>query len=174
MLKIVVTGPESTGKTTLASQLAKQFKTICVPEYARTYIDGLNRKYRESDLLEIAKGQVFIEDEMAAKSAGLLFLDTSLEVIKIWAEFRFGKCHPWILEQLQKRRNDLYLLCAPDLPWAFDPQRENPDDREELFRLYQKVLTEMPVPFQEISGAGEVRLAQAIFTIIKIHPTTNP
>lgn len=174
MLKIVATGPESTGKTTLASQLAKHFHTIWVPEFARTYIDGLKRPYREADLLEIAKGQVALEDEMTVKAGSLLFLDTSLEVIKIWAEFRFGRCHPWILEQLGKSRHDLYLLCVPDLPWAFDPQRENPEDREELFRLYLKVLTEMQLPFQEISGAGEVRLAQAIYTITKILPTTNP
>jgi NadR type nicotinamide-nucleotide adenylyltransferase len=174
MLKIVVTGPESSGKTTLARQLASHFRTIWVPEFARTYIDGLGRPYREADLLEIAEGQIALEDEMAAKADSLLFFDTSLEVIKIWAEFRYGRCHPRVLEQLEKRRHDLYLLCAPDLPWAFDPQRENPDDRHLLFRLYQGVLTGLQVNFQEISGTGETRMARAISAVSEVLPATKP
>ncbi|MFQ5445609.1 MAG: AAA family ATPase [Saprospiraceae bacterium] len=165
MQKIVITGPESTGKTTLARQLARQFGTCWVPEFARIYIGRLHRPYREDDLLEIAKGQVALEDEMAAETDELLFLDTSLEVIKIWAEFKFGKCHPWILEQLEKRRHDFYMLCAPDLPWAFDPQRENPDDRHLLFRLYQDVLISLRVNFCKITGTGEMRKARAIVVL---------
>lgn len=171
MQKIVVTGPESTGKTTLARQLAKHFRTLWVPEFARTYIDGLNRPYQEADLLEIAKGQVASEIKMASKASDLLFIDTSLEVIKIWAEFRFGRCHPQILEELKERRHDFYLLCTPDLPWEFDPQRENPGDRHVLLKLYQNALTDLQVNFQEISGAGETRMAQAISAVNQVLPT---
>jgi NadR type nicotinamide-nucleotide adenylyltransferase len=158
-LKITITGPESSGKTTLARQLAQTFDTRWVPEYAREYIDQLERPYRESDLLEIARGQVAREDEYAQKNQALLFCDTSLEVIKIWSEFRFQRCHPWILEQLQKRQPDLYLLCAPDLPWEYDPQRENPDDRDALFDIYREELAGQHVV--EIWGEGEERIQLA-------------
>ena len=157
--KITITGPESSGKTTLARQLAEAFDTLWVPEYAREYIDQLNRPYWESDLLEIARGQVAREDEYAAKKQDLLFCDTSLEVIKIWSEFRYQRCHPWILEQLEKRQPDLYLLCVPDLPWEYDPQRENPDDRNALFEIYQKELVGKHVV--EIRGEGEERIQLA-------------
>jgi len=158
--KITITGPESSGKTTLARQLAKAFDTLWAPEYAREYIDQLDRPYREADLLEIARRQVAREDEFAEKSGELLFCDTSLEVIKIWSEYRYGRCHPWILEQLEKRQPDLYLLCAPDLPWEYDPQRENPDDRDALFDIYRKELVGKKLI--EIRGDSEDRTQKAI------------
>lgn len=159
-MTITITGPESSGKTTLTRKLANVFARLWVPEYAREYIDQLGRPYRESDLLAIARGQVAREDEYAQKTNGLLFCDTSLEVIKIWSEFRFQRCHPWILEQLEKRQPDLYLLCAPDLPWEYDPQRENPDDRDALFDIYQKALVGKRAV--EIRGLGENRTQSAI------------
>jgi NadR type nicotinamide-nucleotide adenylyltransferase len=165
-LKITITGPESSGKTTLARQLAEAFDTLWVPEYARDYIDQLDRPYRESDLLEIAEGQVAREDEYAEKNQTLLFCDTSLEVIKIWGEFRFQRCHPWILEQLVIRQPDLYLLCTPDLPWGYDPQRENPDDRDILFEIYQKELAGRRVV--KIWGKGEERTQHAIKAVQRL------
>jgi NadR type nicotinamide-nucleotide adenylyltransferase len=161
--KITITGPESSGKTTLARQLAEAFDTHWVPEYARAYLGLLDRPYRESDLLEIARGQIAREDEFAEKSGELLFCDTSLEVIKIWSDYRYGRCHPWILKQLEKRQPDLYLLCAPDLPWEYDPQRENPNDRDALFDIYRKELTGKKV--REIRGEGEDRTQKAIETV---------
>jgi nicotinamide riboside kinase len=90
----------------------------------------------------------------------LLFCDSSLEVIELWSEVRFQRCHPWILEQLEKRQPDLYLLCTPDLPWEYDPQRENPDDREALFEIYRKELSGKKG--MEIRGEGEDRTQKAI------------
>jgi NadR type nicotinamide-nucleotide adenylyltransferase len=165
MLKIVLTGPESTGKTTLAQQLARHFGTIWVPEFARSYLDDLHRPYEQHDLLEIAKGQVELEESFSKKANGLLFLDTSLEVIKVWSEVRYGRCHPWILEQCQQRRHDLYLLCQPDVPWAFDPQRENPGDREFLFEIYRKELTALNAEFVELAGVNRHRFQNAVNTI---------
>ena len=162
MKKIVLTGPESSGKTTLAAQLAEAFGTVWVPEFARQYLDGLGRPYSAADLLEIARGQVALEDEMAAQANGLLFLDTSLEVLKIWSVIRFGQCADWTLEQLQLRLPDHYLLCLPDLPWVADPQRENPDNRDELLGIYRRELTSLGVPFSEVSGNGELRFENAM------------
>jgi len=162
MLTIVLTGPESTGKTTLATRLAGHFNTIWAPEFARGYLDSLGRPYGQNDLLEIARGQVAQEDVFIKKANGLLFLDTSLEVIKIWSEFRFGHCHPWILEQLAHRRHGLYLLCRPDLPWHPDPQRENPGDREVLFEIYRQELKAIGAEFLELNGLGEDRFKNAV------------
>lgn len=159
--KIVITGPESSGKTTLAEQLAEVFGTVWVPEFARQYLNDLGRPYVAADLLEIARGQVKLEDEMAAQANGLLFLDTSLEVIKIWSEVRFGKCEPWILKQLQARLPDHYLLCLPDLPWVPDPQRENPDNRDVLLGIYRRELNSLGVKFTKVSGVGSQRFQNA-------------
>ena len=138
LLKIVLTGPESSGKTTLAKALAAHYQTVWVPEYARNYLEPLGLDYQEEDLLHIAKGQLDLEEQFANQSKGLLFCDTGLIVLKIWSEYRFGRCHPWILEQLQHRHYDLYLLCSPDIPWHYDPLRQNALDRELLFELYPK------------------------------------
>ncbi|MEO1258293.1 MAG: ATP-binding protein [Bacteroidota bacterium] len=159
---IVITGPESTGKSTLAAQLADHFNTQWVPEYARTYIDQLDRPYCESDLLTIAKGQFDTERQMVLQAERPVFLDTSLEVIKIWSEKKYGRCHPWITEKLKTNPHDLYLLCQPDIPWQFDPQREHPNERKELFNLYRQELTEQNTNFVLISGLKEKRLSKAL------------
>ena len=161
MIKIVLTGPESTGKTTLGESLAAYFKTRCVPEFSRIYLETLDRPYAQHDLLEIARGQVSLEIEYEKKAGDLLFLDTSLEVIKIWSLFRYGQCHPWIEEQLSRRRHDLYLLCTPDIPWAPDPLRENPKDRNLLFDIYRRELQKMGRDFLILYGLGATRLEQA-------------
>ena len=165
MLKIVLTGPESTGKTTLAKHLAGHYRTAWAPEFARSYLNGLGRPYERADLLKIAEGQLALEDEIAATANDLLFLDTSLEVIKIWSEFRYGNCDPWILEKLKTRPSDLYLLCKPDLPWELDPQRENPKDREALYDIYRQELMALNVPFSEIQGFDEYRFYQCVSAI---------
>lgn len=161
MIKIVLTGPESTGKTTLGGSLAAYFNTLCVPEFSRIYLETLDQPYAQHDLLEIARGQVSLEIEYEKKAGDLLFLDTSLEVIKIWSLFRFGHCHPWIEEQLARRQHDLYLLCTPDIPWAPDPLRENPNDRNLLFDIYRRELLRMGRDFLILYGLGATRLEQA-------------
>ncbi|MBI1227448.1 MAG: AAA family ATPase [Bacteroidetes bacterium] len=168
--KIVLTGPESSGKTTLAIQLAEAFETQWVPEFARQYLNHLDRPYVAADLLEIARGQVALEDEMTWQADDLLFLDTSLEVLKIWSEVRFGGCDPWILEQLQLRSHDHYLLCLPDLPWVPDTQRENPDNRDMLLGIYRRELTSLGAGFTEINGNGTQRFQNAqnaVFAFLK-------
>jgi len=162
MYKIVLTGPESTGKTTLAQQLADYYQTNWVEEYARTYIDGLNRAYEEADLLEMAKGQLQMEEKGLLTAQDFLFIDTDLITFKIWAKYRYGRCDAWILEQIEERFYDLYILCATDVLWEDDPQRENPDNREALFGLYVKELELYEKRFLVVKGGEKSRLAAVI------------
>ena len=156
--KIVVTGPESTGKTTLAKQLAKALHTLWVPEYARQYIDNLDSPYQENDLLEIAKGQLKSEQEYSEKGHEYLICDTDLITLKIWSEFKYGRCHDFILEAIKHRKYDLYFLAGTDIPWEEDSQRENPEDRQELYNLYKKELTSYGKSFFELKGTEQERL----------------
>ena len=165
MLKIVITGPESTGKSTLSKQLANHFKVAMVEEYARTYLQNLTKNYIQQDLTEIAKGQIAIEDKALEIDSKFIFYDTSLEVIKIWSEFKYKSCDSFITKSLQQRQPDLYLLMKPDVPWEPDPLRENPTNRQELFGLYKNELVTSKVPFYEISGNGKERLTKAIEVI---------
>ena len=160
--KIAIVGPESTGKTTLTGQLAAHYGTNWVPEYAREYLDSLKRDYRREDLRKIAEGQLHREDEKLRSANRYLFYDTNLVVLKIWQEHKYGESDPWIDDQLRKRHYDLYLLSACDVPWEYDPQRENPHDRTVLFEKYQHVLEQMNVPYHVLEGGEEQRFNKAI------------
>lgn len=157
--KVVIIGPESTGKSTLAENLAGYFGCLWVPEFAREYLENLGRPYEYDDLTEIAKGQVGLEDEFGLKSKDLLVCDTDLNVIKVWSNHKYGRVHPWIEDQIKTRKYDLYLLTDIDIPWKDDPQREHPDPtmRKYFFDLYQKILLESGVPFAFVSGNQEER-----------------
>ena len=161
-VKIAITGPESTGKSMLTEQLATHYDTLWVPEYAREYIDKLDREYNQNDVLEIAKGQIRSEQEIYKKTTTALFCDTELIVTKIWSEVKYKNCNPWILQAINEHKYDLYLLCDIDLPWIEDPQRENPNQREYLFELYIKELTTRGFKYSIVSGMGEQRFENAI------------
>lgn len=167
MIKTAITGPESTGKSLLAEQLAECFNTVFVQEYAREYIGGLNRPYVYNDILEIAKGQLKRETALYNKANKIIFCDTEFLVTKIWSENAFEKCDEWIIQTVNNHRYDLYLLMNIDMPWEFDPLREHPDKREYFFNLYKKELTERAFPFEIISGIDENRLQNAVDVIKK-------
>lgn len=163
--KIVVTGPESTGKSTLCKQLAAAYKTEWVPEYARQFLLEINRPYTYEDLLIIAKGQSAEEDRISASvECPIMFIDTDMYVMKVWCEFVFGKCHHFILDEIVKRKYDAYFLCKTDLPWVADELREYPDleSRERLYHIYKDLLINQAVPWIEISGTYTERLEKAI------------
>jgi NadR type nicotinamide-nucleotide adenylyltransferase len=162
ILKIAITGPESTGKSRLAMELAEYYKTVYVPEFAREYIDCLDRPYTQDDILKIAKGQISEEERWIKQADRMLFCDTELIVTKIWSEVKYGFCDPWILKKIEENKYDLFLLCDIDLPWEADPQREHPHMREKLFTLYYDELKGRGVPFKVVSGAGRERLMNAI------------
>lgn len=159
--KIIITGPESTGKTTLAFRLAREFDGLFVPEYARTYLEKLERKYEQSDLLAIAHQQHDLE-QMGMNLPQPVFCDTDILTIKIWSEEVFGSVDPKILELWENQTATIYLLCAPDVPWEYDPMRENPYDRDRLFNIYQDHLENKSENFSVIRGGFELRTKAAI------------
>lgn len=166
--KIVILGPESTGKSTLCELLAQHYECTWCPEFAREYLLTHGMNYSYGDLLTIARGQVAMEEEFIQSAIhnqqSTLFIDTDMYVMKVWCEFVFGKCHKWITDQIAKRRYDLYLLCDVDLPWVKDELREYPDieTRQELYSIYMQTLKNQPVPWVAISGDYEQRLQKAI------------
>jgi NadR type nicotinamide-nucleotide adenylyltransferase len=165
ILKIAITGPESTGKSMLAEQLAKHFNTVWVPEHAREYISKLKRKYEQEDILHIAKGQLEREDQALLHAKDFLFCDTEFLVTKIWSEHAFGNCDPWIQKKFTTHIYDLYLLMDVDLPWEYDPQREHPHLRSFFLNWYKNELTKHKLPFRIISDSGEKRTLNAINSI---------
>lgn len=166
--KVAVIGPESTGKSELSEFLAKQFNTVWVPEYARAYLDNLTRPYQASDLIEIARGQIALEETLIAKANRVLICDTDLYVIKVWSMFKYGFCDLKIMDWIALRKYDLYLLTYVDLPWEPDPYREHPDKRDALYKLYLKEMKNQQVPFVEIKGDRAHRTGVALRSIKKL------
>src|SRR5664279_5539776 len=178
--KFVVIGPESTGKSTLCSQLAEYYRTIWVPEYAREYLEKNGTEYSYDDLLTIAKGQINLEESFdklrmtnsllpITHYSSLHFIDTDMYVMKVWCEFVFNKCHNWILNRIGERRYDGYLLCNTDLPWVKDNLREYPDveTRNKLYHFYKDILINQKIPWTDISGSYEERFEKAKHFISK-------
>ncbi|MBN3581399.1 ATP-binding protein [Algoriphagus aestuarii] len=174
--RILILGPESTGKSTLASDLSTHYNEPWVPEYAREFLDQLGRNYDYEDLLEIARGQVGIEDQLALEAEKFLFCDTDLRVIHIWSEHRFGKTDPWVLDQIQKRAYSLILLTDTDMPWEPDPLREYPEleMRQYFFEKYLTLAKVSGFPYEVVSGNESSRLKQAINHINKYLNNSNP
>lgn len=158
--RILFTGPESTGKSTLAKALAKQYSTVWTPEYARHYLHHFGADYQKEDLLAIAGGQCQLEDAMLPFARDFLFCDTGMLVMKVWSEYRYGRCHPWILEQWAVRPYAHVFLCGIDLPWEASPYRENPKERGELYTIYRRELEASGRPFTELKGSLPERLTQ--------------
>jgi len=163
ILKIVVTGPESTGKSTLSEQLAKHYHTVFIPEYARTYVENLGRPYAFADVEKIAYRQIEEVKEFAIKANGLLFLDTFLIITKVWFDVVYQKCPEWLIKAIRHCDIDLFLLCTTDLPWEPDDVRENGGEmREKLFKIYQQELINFNLPYAIIEGKGAKRLENAV------------
>jgi nicotinamide riboside kinase len=188
--KIVIIGPESTGKSNLCIKLAEHFNTTCVDEFARHYLIANGTAYTYDDLLAIAKGQIALEEKgikelttdhrppttdkpetsnqkLQTSNLKPIFIDTDMYVMKVWCEFVFGKCHQWILDEIAKRKYDLYLFCNIDLPWVKDELREYPDieTRIKLYNHYKDILINQSVPWVDISGDYEERLVKAILAV---------
>ncbi|MGV6829084.1 MAG: AAA family ATPase [Flavobacteriales bacterium] len=166
-IKIVLFGPESTGKTTLANQLARYYNSIWVPEYAREYLQkkwNNERKTCEpSDILPIAKGQMKLENELAQKTDSVLICDTDLLETKVYSEeYYSGTCNPLLEKYAIKNSYDLYFLTNIDIPWEKDDLRDKPNDREHMFNAFKTALIKYKKSFVLLEGNKEKRLKKAI------------
>ncbi len=176
MKRVVVTGSESTGKTTLAADLARHFGTVWVSEYAREYLDekvattGL--PLDEGDVEPIARGQIAAEDRGAALAEGLLVLDTDLVSTTVYARHYYGACPAWIEQAARDRRADLYLLCDIDVSWVADPQRDRPHMREHMHALFVGALEALGAPYVTIRGSWDDRRAAAIAAVSMVVETS--
>lgn len=169
IIKIALFGPESTGKTTLAKQLADYYETEWVPEFARDY---LQEKWEENqhicvadDMLPIAYGQTALENEKLANANKYLFCDTNLMVTKVFSEMYYGFCDPLLNEAALKHEYDLFFLTDIDVPWEKDDIRDTPEGRETVFSVFKQTLIDTKKPFITLSGDKETRLAKAIAII---------
>ena len=162
MVRVAIVGPESTGKSTLAAQLAAHYQTIWVPEYARAYLERLGRAYTAYDVARIGRGQLALEAALASLASRVLVCDTNLLVVKIWMEHAYQTCPPWLTRHYTAHRYDLQLLMQIDLPWQEDPQREHPHLRRYFFDWNQRELERQKAPYQIIAGSAERRYQSAV------------
>lgn len=170
-LKIVISGPESTGKTELAGQLSGILQAHFIPEYARSYVESLPRKYTYGDVEHIAVAQLQELNKGVSTGNDIIILDTYLVITKIWFLEVFGRMPDWIDAQLAESGIDLFLLCYYDIKWVKDPLRENPGPRRKyLFNRYKEEIARMGVPCETVSGMGPGRLENAKRAILLHFP----
>ena len=164
MRKIVFTGPESSGKTTISQAIAKKYNLPIVEEYARKYLTTLNRAYIYDDLIKIAQGQ--LKSEIKKSQNKIVICDTNLQVLKIWSQTKYNRCDAFILDNQDP--NCVYILCAPDFKWAYDPLRENKNNRDQLFKKYHEDLIKNKYSFHIIKGSHQKRMKSVSDLIEKI------
>jgi NadR type nicotinamide-nucleotide adenylyltransferase len=163
LIRIVITGPECTGKSTLAAALADHYHTAFIPEYAREYVESLNRPYTYDDVVHIAEQQVRDEITYTGKANRLLFYDTYLIITKVWFSVVYHRIPVWIDEILQHNPVHLFLLCDTDIPWVPDLVRENGGAmREKLFQVYRQEIEKYGFSYSVIRGEGDRRLQNGI------------
>jgi NadR type nicotinamide-nucleotide adenylyltransferase len=160
--KVAIIGPECTGKTTLAQQLAVHFSTVWVPEYARDYVEQLDRKYTFDDVIQIARHQEEQIHATYSKASRFVFFDTDLIITKVWFDVVYKQTPDWIDLAIKKSNFSCYLLCDNSLPWNPDNVRENGGEmRNKLFEEYKRNLDYFNFKFQIISGIGTTRFENA-------------
>ncbi|OAD90631.1 nicotinate-nucleotide adenylyltransferase [Aequorivita soesokkakensis] len=167
LIKVVLYGPESTGKTTLAKQLAEHYKTLWVPEYMREYLqkkwDSEKKLVEKEDLIPIAKGQLQLEKDASQKAQNLLICDTNLLELKVYSEYYYdGFCPSEIKTEATKDNYSIYLLTYVDTPWEPDILRDRPNNREEMFRIFEAELKEQNFPYKILKGDKEERFENAV------------
>lgn len=170
MIKVVLTGSESTGKTELAHQLGEHFHAPVAEEFVRAYAAARNGQLGFADHGPIAKGQMASEDAAIARASDLVILDTDLVSTVVYCEHYFGRCPEWIVTEARARAADLYLLLAPDIPWVPDGVRDRGDRREEMHALFAEKLQALGLRYVEIRGSREDRFARAAAMVAEHRP----
>lgn len=167
-VRIVVTGAESTGKTSLATHLADRFGARLVPERLRAYVDESGRLPTASDMEEVARQHCEAEDQILGEGGDRLYVyDTDLWTIVIYARRYFGECPQWIVDEAELRRPDLYLLLRDDIPWMPDPQRDGPETRRELQQVFETTIPRAG-PCVSVAGTGPARAKRAEEAVAEI------
>lgn len=172
-VKVVLFGPESTGKTTLSMQLARYYNSVWVPEYAREYLQNKWNNERKTceadDLLPIAIGQMKLENKLAQKTDTILICDTDLLETKVYSEaYYLGYCDPILEKYALKNVYDLYFLTYIDTPWEADDLRDKPEEREAMFKVFEKALIDNNRPYVLLKGNKKERLETAVKYIDKL------
>ncbi len=167
LIKVVLYGPKSTGKTTLAKQLAEHYNTLWVPEFMREYLqkkwDSEKKLVTKEDLIPIAKRQLKLEKEASQHVENLLICDTNLLELKVYSEYYFdGFCPSEIKKEATKNNYSIYLLTYIDTPWEADDLRDRPENREEMFRIFEAELKKYNFPYQILKGKEKERFENAV------------
>jgi len=174
MIRVVLTGSESTGKTTLAATLAKHYDAVLVPEFVRDYAAAKDGSLDFSDHGPIARGQIALEDAAIARDGALLIQDTDLLSTVVYCDHYFGRCPAWIAELAAARRPDLYLVCEIDLPWIADGIRDRGHARDEMQQLFRDAVAQSGVAAVEITGDADERLQRAVDAIDALQLAAPP
>lgn len=176
-LRVVFYGPESTGKSSLAEALASEQKCPWVPEYMRTYLEDrgpvTGALVSREELLVIAQGQIQVENRLVGTGPPLVVCDTNLLELLVYSRYYFDGWAPYELaEAIDALSYDHYFLTATDWPWVADDLRDRPDDRENMFRIFEQELTSRQLPYTILSGSFQARLDQAlqIVNLLKTSP----
>jgi len=163
--RVVLTGSESTGKTTLAERLARHYRVSWVPEFVRDYAEAKGAPLDASDVDAIARGQIAREDDYRSRAERsnerLLIGDTDLLSTAVYAAHYYGSAPDWVVDAARRRRPDLYLLLDIDLPWIPDPQRDRGHLRSEIHALFHSAVEDSGAPFVVISGGSAPRFTSA-------------
>jgi NadR type nicotinamide-nucleotide adenylyltransferase len=175
MITVIITGPESAGKSMLSKQLAEHFQGSLVQEYARSYVENLKRSYTFEDVEEITRIQIEQYQQIVKpdKSREYAFFDTFLLISKVWFEEVFGCCPVWLNKAILSCKPEYALLCAPDLPWEADGVRENGHRRQYFFERYKKELEYYKIPFCVVKGQGQERFHNALECIDSLEEIIN-
>lgn len=160
--KIALVGPTYTGKTTLARSLADHFHAVLVDDYMGEYMAMRSGAFTRQDLFAIAQGQSKLEDLGAIQAEDIMVLDSTLLKLKIWSEFKFGSCDPWILSEIERRRYDFYLLLDVDIKGIYNHPIEQPSMRDYFLSSFEGYLKSHELPYAKITDIEDDRLKNAL------------
>jgi NadR type nicotinamide-nucleotide adenylyltransferase len=174
MIKVVLVGSESTGKTELARRLGEYFDAPVSEEFVRTYAAERPGGLGFGDHGPIAKGQMALEDAAIDRARDLVILDTDLVSTVVYCNHYFGRCPEWIELEAIARAGELYLLMQPDIPWVADGVRDRGNRRDEMHELFRTKLIAMRLNYTEICGERDARFDSAVAAVKRLRSQHSP